>query len=710
MQQAVLTVKVEGKKTATLTIFPSSETVLGRSSECAVVLEDERASRKHALVFFRGGQWQVRDLNSRNGTVLNGRLVSAETPLGDGDTISIGHCELLFRLIETVAPSQEHVDDPNATAVVNNDNASEGHTFGGTGVFGISEAYGIGPSDSFFDPVEIVERRDKTSFLTADSDTVSDRVTRAGYDSANLCQLAFQLGRANNLKNVTQITIEGLINATEADAAAIWLLPQEVKSTFRVSQLRLTAHAEPDDRDYIHISELLAKTVIENREAIMANDRKSWERDKYGESTAIQSSLPANTLAAPVRFQDRVLGLVHLYNESPEQRFTLEDLEYALAVADTLGAALSHLTRERELSADLDDAKQENIILRQLLNQDTEIIGVSSAMRQIGKLVERASEGKASLLIRGESGTGKELIARAAHFAGSRKSKPFVCLNCAAISESLLASELFGHEKGAFTGATDRKIGKFEAANNGTLFLDEIGEMSQSLQAKFLRVLEGHTFERVGGNTPISVDVRVVAATNRDLEKEVSEGRFRHDLFFRLRVLEIIVPPLRKRTEDIAVLARHFLERFRNETGRKIEGFSVGAMRLLHDYRWPGNIRELKNVIERAVLLGVDSLIQESDIYLSSLRTTGDTNISSLVNRSSGGDWAAMSDPMQVDSEDNDDTSKYTPMTLGQWEKQHIEATLEFCQWNKSSAARVLGIERTTLDRKIKRYGIDKDC
>jgi len=706
MYHAVLTVKSEGKEPSHTTLFPSSETILGRSSECTVVLEDDRASRKHAVIFFRDGLWFVRDLKSRNGTVLNHQLVVRDMPIGDGDVIEIGHCMIEFQLIGENAeklPEDSPSDVPSSTSV------------GGTGVYGISEACGVAPSDSFFDPNEIIARRVKTSFFDSDGSTVVAHVTHTGHDSGNLCQLAFQLGKANGLKEVSRLTIDGLLSATDADAAAIWLLPQEVKSTFHVSQLRLVAHTAPNNCDYLHIPESLAKTVIENREAILTNDIKSREPGKTSESSTGIGIVPSHTLVAPVRFQDKILGLLHLYGESPDKSFLPEDLEYTLAVADTLGAALSHMTRERELISHLDDAKQENIILRELLNKDTEIIGVSSSMRHVGKLVERASEGKATLLIRGESGTGKELIARAAHFAGPRKSKPFVCLNCAAISESLLASELFGHEKGAFTGATERKMGKFEAANHGTLFLDEIGEMPPLLQAKFLRVLEGHPFERVGGNTPISVDVRVVAATNRDLEKEVAEGRFRHDLFFRLRVLEIIVPPLRKRKEDIPVLARHFLERFRIETGRKIEGFSQRAMRLLQEYRWPGNIRELKNAIERAVLLGTESLIQEADIVLSTLRTTGDTNVSSLVRFPSSAEMDALAfDSLHEQTAGNvvglgADASNYTPMTLEQWEKQHIEATLQYCQWNKSNAARILGVERTTLDRKIKRYEIDKE-
>jgi len=318
--------------------------------------------------------------------------------------------------------------------------------------------------------------------------------------------------------------------------------------------------------------------------------------------------------------------------------------------------------------------------------ESSEIIGDSEPLKKVNDLIARAAEGKFSLLIRGESGTGKELVAKAVHFSSSRRTKPLVCLNCAAIAESLLASELFGHEKGAFTGATDRKIGKFEAAHTGTLFLDEIGEMPVALQSKLLRVLEGHPFERVGGNTPISTDVRVIAATNRDLEKEVAEGRFRHDLFFRLRVLEIIVPPLRKRTDDIPVLAEYFLDKYSKETGRKYQGFAEEAMNALLVHRWPGNVRELKNVVERSVVLGTPPWIYEQDLLLSSLSTTGETDIRKTSTK----------------------TNLFEPVTLDQMEKAHIQKMLEYTQGNKSLAARTLGIERTTLDRKIKRYQLDE--
>jgi Nif-specific regulatory protein len=239
---------------------------------------------------------------------------------------------------------------------------------------------------------------------------------------------------------------------------------------------------------------------------------------------------------------------------------------------------------------------------------------------------------------------------------------------------------LFGHEQGAFTGATQRKVGKFEASHGGTLMLDEIGEMSPAIQAKFLRVLEGHPFERVGGTDAVKVDVRVIAATNRDLERDVSEGRFRRDLYFRLRVLEILVPPLRKRVDDIPELAHYFLQRFNAETGRKLRGFSQQAMELMRKYRWPGNVRELKNVVERAVVLARGEFIERDDLTLSQISTAGDT-----------GEQLLPQQPFQ-------------PSSLADMERQHILATLVATNWNKSQTAAMLGIERTTLDRKIRRY------
>jgi Nif-specific regulatory protein len=312
------------------------------------------------------------------------------------------------------------------------------------------------------------------------------------------------------------------------------------------------------------------------------------------------------------------------------------------------------------------------------------LIGASATIKSIEEKVGRVAGTNATVLIRGESGVGKELVARAIHYSSARKEGPFICLNCAAITETLLESELFGHEKGAFTGATDKKIGKFEAAHQGTIFLDEIGEMAVNTQSKLLRILEGHPFERVGGSTQIRVNVRVVAATNQPLEKNLQEGKFRRDLFFRLQVVEITVPPLRERRDDVPLLADHFLKRFIRETGRRIRGLTPAALRKLEQYQWPGNVRELRNVIERAVALGRGPFLDEDDIWLSSLEVGGAVSPTGA-------------------------TEPYEPLTLEEIEKRYILKTLDHTDWNKSQAASILQIERSTLDRKIKGYNLKKD-
>jgi len=321
--------------------------------------------------------------------------------------------------------------------------------------------------------------------------------------------------------------------------------------------------------------------------------------------------------------------------------------------------------------------------LRQKLAEEQTLIGETESMRDLRDRIALIAETDASVLIRGESGCGKELIARSIHVKSPRSEGPFVCMNCAALNESLLESELFGHEKGAFTGATDRKIGRFEQANEGTLFLDEVGEMSPAIQAKFLRVLEGHPFERIGGRKQIDVNVRVVAATNRDLEEAVEDGDFRKDLYFRLHVAEIIASPLRERRDDIPILAKAFLQKFVTRTGRMIHGFSDEAMQMLRSYDWPGNVRELQNTIERTVILCRNEVVQAADIQLSTLTAR-----------------------LTVPEGARPSSDEYQEQSLADIEQQHILATLGHTEWNKSRAAQILGIERSTLDRKLKRYHV----
>jgi DNA-binding NtrC family response regulator len=290
------------------------------------------------------------------------------------------------------------------------------------------------------------------------------------------------------------------------------------------------------------------------------------------------------------------------------------------------------------------------------------------------ELIKVVAKSNATVLITGESGTGKELVARAVHSHSPRMGRPFVAVSCGALPESLLESELFGHEKGSFTGAYAQKKGKFEFANRGTLFLDEVGEMSGNIQVHLLRVLEEKEFTRVGGNEPIKVDVRVISATNKDLKRAIANGEFREDLYYRLNVVTIELPPLRERKEDIPVLAQHFLNKFALENDKEVTGFSNEATKSLLDYDWPGNVRELENAVERGVILAKGSLVTVADLPQESLSL-------------------AHSAPIGRD--------------LRGVERNHILSVLNGTGGNYSEAARVLGITRMTLYSKTREYGLN---
>jgi DNA-binding NtrC family response regulator len=305
-------------------------------------------------------------------------------------------------------------------------------------------------------------------------------------------------------------------------------------------------------------------------------------------------------------------------------------------------------------------------------------IAKSGAMQRIFELAQQVAPTKASVLVTGESGVGKEVVADAIHKLSDRKNKPFVKVHCAALSETLLESELFGHEKGSFTGAVGQKKGRFELADGGTIFLDEIGEINQNVQVKLLRVLQEKTFERVGGERSITVNVRVVAATNRDLKTEIKEGRFREDLFYRLNIVNIHIPPLRERKEDIPLMSSAFLSELAQENGKIIEGIDSKAKMALYNYNWPGNVRELRNSIESAIVMARTKFITIEDL------------------------------PPSVRTEDDGQYIRLdVGITMDQAEKEIIKHTLLSLRGNKSKTAEVLGIGRKTLHRKITEYGIE---
>jgi Nif-specific regulatory protein len=617
---------------------------LGRAPSNRVVLKDELCSREHAEVYFSDGHWRLRDLSSLNGTRVNGTPVNGEEELAPGDEVHLGRTRLLF------VEGMEQLPDVPALP---RDAAS-----------GLAIKKRLGQT-RFLTPVPPAEDDSPTQT----DETPSPARHSLSRDLSLLYGLALDMGSAGTTQELVETVLERLLKAIPADVGAVL----EVKDG---GELEVLAHElrDPRAKGYARVSEFVSNEVLRTREAVLAED---VARDRYLRNRESLSDLGATSLiCAPVPFDDRVLGLIHLYCTDPHKALDGEDLEFTVAVAKQLGTAIHRLRREDSLSA-------ENRFLRDQLRVESELVGSSRALAEIESQVGRVAGTNATVLIRGESGVGKELVARAIHYSSHRRDGPFICLNCAALTETLLESELFGHEKGAFTGATEKKVGKFEAADRGTIFLDEIGEMSVGTQAKFLRVLEGHPFERVGGSTPIRADVRVLAATNQPLEQAVHGGTFRKDLFFRLQVVEIRVPPLRERRADIPILADHFLKRFVRETGRKIRDFTPAARQKMQEYSWPGNVRELRNVVERAVALGTGPLLDAGDIWLSALEAAGPA--------------AAAGAP-----------AEYRPLSLEEVEREHIDRTLRHTDWNKSQAAAVLGIERSTLDRKIKLYDLKR--
>jgi Nif-specific regulatory protein len=629
---------------------------LGRANTNRVVLKDEQCSREHAEVYYADGHWCVRDLKSLNGTRVNDDPLDTEWELSPNDEINVGRTRLLF--IEHLEQLPELPEAGSAEAEGVSIKKRLGHTRFLTPLPPVKQSGS--PS---------VSEKTPSSVFAEGSPETTQPPHNLNRELSLLYRLALDMGSASDLPELVGVVLDALLEATPADVGAV-LAVKEGRELEVIEHRRRNPNAKP----YVRVSEYVSNEVLESREAILA---ENVAEDRHLRNRESLSDIGATSLiCAPVLFREKVLALIHLYCTDSHTALDADHLEFAMALAEHLGAAIHRMKRQDSLA-------QEVHSLRDQLRVESELVGASPAIKAIENQIARVAGTNATVLIRGESGSGKELVARAIHYSSPRKDGPFVCLNCAALSETLLESELFGHEKGAFTGATDKKVGKFEAADHGTIFLDEIGEMTIGTQAKLLRVLEGHPFERVGGSTPIRVDVRVVSATNQPLEQALQEGTFRRDLFFRLQVVEIRAPALRERRSDIPLLAEHFLKRFVRETGRKIRGFTPAAMKKMEEYHWPGNVRELRNVVERSVALGTGPLLDAPDVWLSSLEVGG---------------------PMPLAAQ----PAAYQPVSLEEVEKQHILQTLQFTDWNKSQAAGILNIERSTLDRKIKAFDLKR--
>jgi two-component system response regulator HydG len=646
-------------------LTPGHVTTIGRAPTNRIVVRDEVCSRNHCEVFRSGSKWTLRDLGSRNGTLVDGMPSVGDRELEEGQLIRIGLCDLGFTF-DLSRPLPDVDEMPQQYE-------GESEVDSGYELVFDNPAQEAEPA--------IIHRASETRFHADSPPEATDRDS-SSRELAQLYRLALEMGAAQDSQSLAKVVLDGLFDGTCADIGAILLLPEGATADPQPGEFLVVAYKSKGDQPYQKVSDHLSESVLSSREAVLArdvaDDSRLASRDSLGQIHA------KSVICAPLRIEEAIHGVIHLYSTNPDNPLDPDDLEFTLAVADQLALAFENLKQRESLADGLARAQDENLVLRRQLDMEHELIGDHATMVQLRENILRIAPTDATVLVRGESGTGKELVSRAIHGSSERHGGPFICMNCAALSESLLESELFGHEKGSFTGATMRKLGKFEQADGGSLFLDEVGEMSLPIQAKFLRVLEGHPFERVGGAESIHVNVRVVAATNRDLEEAVREGVFRKDLYFRLHVVDLTVPSLRDHLSDVPLLANYFLERIVRRTGRPVKGVSPEALDVLMNHEWPGNIRQLQNAIERAVILSPGELVEAGDIQLSTL----------------GG-----SPRRQMPPSESVDTPE---VSLEVVEKQHILSTLSRTSWNKSRAAQILGIERSTLDRKLKRYKISR--
>ena len=507
----------------------------------------------------------------------------------------------------------------------------------------------------------------------------------------SLLEIANTLNSHSDFKEVSSRVLERAVNLIGADYGALGVL-DDTGDKISLAAFKTAPEVKP--------ATLLKWIDSYGKSLDLAPFPKIGELLKEGKTLkVIDKELPflirqifnrklggKNALVVPVRIGGQAYGLLgFVWGKERENIFEDNEVKLAEGIGDQIGTALER-----------DQLSAEVMRLKNQLNErhQSQIIGQSPEIRRAVKLALNVADTNTTVLIQGESGTGKELVADLIHYNSGRGNKPYVKINCGAIPETLLESELFGHEKGAFTDAHSRRVGRFEEAHNGTLFLDEIGEMSPSAQVKLLRVLQDGKFMRIGGKDTVKTDVRVVAATNIDLEKAIKDGTFRSDLYYRLSAFPINVPALRERAEDIHLLVFHFLELYKEKTGRFVSGISKDALRALVNYEWFGNVRELENAIERAVIISAGRQIELTDLPENISRKASELGAEVKQERLKA---ASEGRSALIEIE--------VPSALDEVERKIIEATLDYTDGDKSQASRLLNIGRKTLYRKLEQYG-----
>jgi transcriptional regulator with GAF, ATPase, and Fis domain len=572
-------------------VFPLKEEVMsvGRELSNLLSLDDGLVAPEHCVVAREGDRWVLRDLGSPTGTFVNGLPVK-ERPLANGDQIAIGGSVFLFL--------QEEDSDAHPNPVEMDEGAEAG-------------------------AATTRLRREDMRYLHPEALAALPTAERLARDLQTLLKINTAIGSVRNVESLQWQLLGMIFDVVPAERGAILLGkdPEEFDSVVAWDRVAGPQHS-------VHVDRRLAEQVLTERVAALSNDVKAQgvngqaaeasveEVDEDSEDSDDPEDLEADDssardvhslLCVPLVNLDQSIGLIYLDTTNPEIRFAEDDLHLVTAIAGIATMAIESARQVEWLGS-------ENRRLRAEVNLDHDMVGESPRMRDVYQLIEKVAASDSTVLIYGESGTGKELAARAIHRNSARRDQPFVAINCAALTETLLESELFGHERGAFTGAIALKRGQLEMANAGTIFLDEMGEISPAMQAKLLRVLQERDFMRVGGTKSLPLNIRILAATNKNLQKATKEGTFREDLYYRLNVVSITMPALRDHKDDIPLLASYFAAKCAEKCNRRVLGISQDARTILSQYDWPGNIRELENAIERAVVLGSSGMILPEDL------------------------------------------------------------------------------------------------
>ena len=560
-------IAISGSLKGTTFALAQDEISIGRDLSNAIALNDPSVSRRHCLITKKGSTngFRIIDLESYNGTFVNGVPV-AEQPLTHGDQVALGDIRFIFLTHEDAVTEIRLQDDDlvsRSTIRLERD-----------------QAFYLRPEDA-------------VSVNAFDSRAIRERNA--------LLRISTTINSIRDCNELQLRLLELTFEAVPAERGAILLADSDCEDFVSCRGWDQLNGAD----DSIKVSQTISRHVLRKVVAILSND--VVENEKIGALSSLLEKQVCSLLCVPLVAFDKPLGVIYLDIFSGATQFDEGHLQLLTAIAGVAAMAFENARRFELL-------EQENRRLQHEVKLDHQMVGESESMRQVYALLSRVAASSSTVLLLGESGTGKELAARAIHLNSPRASKPFIAINCATLTESLLESELFGHEKGAFTGAISQKPGRLELAEGGTVFLDEVGELSPSIQAKLLRVLQTREFERVGGTRPIKVDVRAIAATNRDLKAAIKAGQFREDLYYRLNVVSIPMPPLRERRQDIPLLATYFVAEYSKKCKRRVTGISAEARRLLCAYDWPGNVRQLENAIERAVVLGVTELIVPEDL------------------------------------------------------------------------------------------------